>query len=170
MSRTKIEDAVKTKLKPIIEKLDGYNLYISVHTLEDENTVAVEIAYTRKYFEISEAVQTALENAEAFHKEPVCNPDNPDECEKVFEEAYKEELDRINEECAIRANGTIELKDYNAVISIEPVLCDGDYCDCGVLIVFNFKLDISETNEEATAEYIAKFIEERLPPLLQVIL
>jgi hypothetical protein len=175
--RTRIEDTIEEKLKPVVEKIneeissDGYELYIdSVHVDENEKVISVEIAYTRKYLEISEAVQRSLEDSEALNGEPVCITE--EECEKVFAEAYRETLKEINQECVIKTNARIELKDYDVTIDVEPYPCDGDYCDCGTLIAIAFKTDksITEMDAEAEAEYIARFIGERLPHLLHVIL
>jgi len=87
-----------------------------------ENRIEIEIGYTRKFFEISEYVASAVEQSD-------CNVENG-ECERLFEKLYNEQLSEINDEYAISIDGYLKFNDTE--IKFHRLKCDGDYCDVGL--------------------------------------
>jgi glutaredoxin len=91
----------------------------------------IHVIIGKKFMEISEAI------AEGFSE--YCEEENltDEECEKAYEEAYLEELEKINEENMINVKGVIE----TPILKIEfmPQECEGDYDWSGMYIVVVIK-------------------------------
>ena len=95
-----------------------------------EDKVNISIGFVKKILEISEYVGSIV-------KESGCNA-NTDECEKLFEKLYNEEIDRINEEYAINVDAKLKINDV--VIEFYKLLCNSDYCDVGLAVDISIPL------------------------------
>jgi len=127
---------------------DGYELRL-YHVWVDpySKEVSIDIDYGVKYLNISEAVLNDLEASDV-------ECETEEECEKVFEEAYRDELERINEEYAIRVNKKMEFPDLGASAEIYPLECEGDYCTVGAGISIKIKMHGVNTVEDAVKRIV----------------
>jgi len=98
----------------------------------------VTIYYVTKFMEISWAISEALDPEELGVSE--------EELEKMFDEAYQEQLEEINDEYGIYMDSDIRLdlgSVYDGlselVINTSPVTCERDYCEVGLEIKLHFK-------------------------------
>jgi hypothetical protein len=110
--------------------------------------VTIDFGYVTRYYEISEAVASGVEQR--------CAEDNlsPEECEKLYEQAYRDELEELNNECVIRVNKKMEFPELGASVEAFPDECDGDYCFCGAGITLKIKLHDAKTVEDAVKKIV----------------
>jgi hypothetical protein len=121
-----VADKLEKKLN---ENITEDSVEVSIPPSLGMNEIHVIIG--KKFMEISEAV------AEGFNE--YCEEENltEDECYEAYEEAYLEELKRINEENMINVKGVIE----TPILKIEfmPQECEGDYDWSGMYVVVIIK-------------------------------
>ena len=124
-------------------KLELFGVWVAPYSKE----VELNLGYGTKYYEISEAVVSALEASDVM-----C--ETAEECEKIFERAYQDELAEINEECVIRINKKMEFPELGASVEVYPDECEGDYCFCGAGITIKIKLHSVNTVEDAVKRIV----------------
>jgi hypothetical protein len=108
----------------------------------------IDFGYVTRYYEVSEAVASGVEQH--------CVEDNlsPEECEELFEQVYRDELEELNNECVIRLNKVLEFPELGARAEIHPLKCDGDYCYCGADITLKIKLRDTRTIEDVIKKIV----------------
>jgi hypothetical protein len=130
MKQLEILACVADKLeKKLNESITEDSVEVSIPPSLGMNEIHVIIG--KKFMEISETI------AEGFNE--YCEEENltEDECYEAYEEAYLEELKRINEENMINVKGVIE----TPIVKIEfmPQECEGDYEWSGMYVVVIIK-------------------------------
>ena len=142
-----VEKLVKTIVNEAISDLNeenasdySYSLNDIEITFNDNETATIEISvdYTIHFYEISEAVSNMIEYLLSDREVEL----NEEELEKLYNETYNEELERINSEYMIPLDleATLDLESYyigggKLKVKASPVSCDSDYCDTGLWIV-----------------------------------
>jgi hypothetical protein len=129
----------------------GESEYLEVFGLMfdmDAKEVRVDLGYGSKYYEISEAVASGVEQR--------CAEDglSPEECEELYEKAYRDMLEEINSECVINISRTVGYPEKGVVAEIYPIECDGDYCFCGAGITLRVSLGDVRTIEEGVRRVV----------------
>jgi hypothetical protein len=133
--------------------------HLSTQQEEDKASLTINIAIGAKFNDVSEALASNFEEYCA-RKELT-----DEECEKAYEEAYKEELNEINEQFAIPVKGKITMKlnkDSEAEIEVYPLECDGDYCIAGLgvnIYISQIPIDWLEQTKDSMIDSITKFID-----------
>jgi metal-sulfur cluster biosynthetic enzyme len=126
---------------------------------EDKASLSINIAIGTKFYDISEAVAS---NFEMYCDERGLTDE---ECEKAFQQAYKEELNEINEKFAIPVKGKITMKlneNSEAEIEVYPLECDGDYCIAGLgihIYVSQIPINWLEQTKDSMIDSITRFID-----------
>jgi hypothetical protein len=155
-----ISKNLEAKLKELFEDQTvevETSLFIPQH--EDKADVTIVISIGTKFYEISEAIASNVEQYCA-RKELT-----DEECEKAYEEAYKEELEEINRDHTIAVEGRIMIeidKDSKAEVEIYPLMCNGDYCIAGLginIYTYQIPLDLLDKNKDVIIDTIVKFID-----------
>jgi hypothetical protein len=126
---------------------------------EDKASLSINIAIGAKFYDISEAVASGFEL--------YCDERGltDEECEKAFQQAYKEELNEINENFAIPVKGKITIKlneNSEAEIEAYPLECDGDYCIAGLgihIYVSQIPINWLEQTKDSMIDSITRFID-----------
>jgi len=140
-----VADKLEEKLSKELEELH-VNVTYSTWGME----LRVEVG--TKFMEISEAV------AEGFDE--YCEEEGLDEnqCAEAFEEAYLEELERLNEEYAKYVAGILTLS--WCTIEVEPREVSGDYDIAGLRVYVHFTTAApwAHVSEEEFVELIAAFV------------
>ena len=146
--RAVLDGLAETELNPRFAR-DGYNVELfDVMFSPELEEVTVNLGYVTDYYEISEAVASGVELR--------CAEDDlsPEECEELYEQAYKDELEELNNECVIRLSKKMEFPDLGASVEIYPAECDGDYCSCGAGISIKIKMHGVNTVEDAVKRIV----------------
>ncbi|MCI4409017.1 MAG: hypothetical protein JHC26_07985 [Thermofilum sp.] len=109
-----------------------------------------------KFFEISDVVASAIQDAYQFNDDFKEEYDDmsEDEAEKYFDEAYAEQLQEINEENAVYVNKVVDTPKYT--VEFHPLECDGDYCIAGLQAEITFKRRVNDEDIRNIAELIAE--------------
>jgi hypothetical protein len=110
--------------------------------------VTIDLGYGTKYYEISEVVASDVEQRCAEDKLSL------EGCEKLYEQAYRDELEELNNECVIRVSKKMEFSELGASVEAFPAECDGDYCFCGAGITLKIKLHGINTIEDAVKKIV----------------
>jgi hypothetical protein len=130
LSQVSILACVADKLeKKLNEEISEDSIEVSIPPSIEFNEIHIIIG--KKFMEISESV------AEGFSE--YCEEENltDEECEKAYEEAYLEELEKINSEHMININGTIDTPIFR--IEFSPKECERDYDYSGMFIEITIK-------------------------------
>jgi len=150
-----LKEEVETALDGLLKMLnaryarDRYGLKLFTVLVDPHSKeVTLDLGYGTRYYEISEAVASSVEQR--------CAEDNlsPEECEKLYEQAYRDELEELNNECVIRVNKKMEFPELGASVEAFPDECDGDYCFCGAGITLKIKLHDAKTVEDAVKKIV----------------
>ena len=114
----------------------------------DAREMIVELGYGTKYMEISEEV--------ALHVRELCDERglSDEECEELYERAYRDMLEEINSECVINVNRRVEYPEKGVVAEIYPIECGGNYCFCGAGITLRVSLEGVSTVEEGVRRVV----------------
>jgi hypothetical protein len=114
----------------------------------DAKEVTVDLGYGSRYYEISEEVTSGVEWR--------CAEDglSPEECEELYERAYRDMLEEINSECVINISRTVGYPEKGVVAEIYPIECGGDYCFCGAGITLRVSLGDVRTIEEGVRRIV----------------
>ena len=142
-------ERVADKLCDELERaLEG--VYVAIHRYEFRMALEVEVG--TKFMEISEALGHRF--GEYCEEEGL----SEDECAEAFEEAYKEEIERLNEEYAKYVAGVLTLP-WGA-IEVEPREVSGDYDVAGLRVYVHFSTAApwAHVSEEEFVELIAAFV------------
>ena len=153
---SQIKSELLRKINSVIKKYNmelsgGYSFKV-MNLMLHEDRIEIEIGYTRKFFEISEYVASAVEQSN-------CDIDSG-ECEKLFEKLYNKEIDRINKEYAINIDAKLEFNDI--VIEFHKLLCNCDICDVGLIV--NISMPLYD------AVSVVQIVRQVLVTVLQIIL
>jgi len=117
----------------------SYNLRSVDVVVNDNGTMTIDISveFTVHFYEISEAVANTLEQSLAENKEEL----SEEELEKMFEEAYNNQLKEINDEYMIplELEAKLDLSSYyirggELKVKATPLNCVEDDCDVGLQI------------------------------------
>jgi uncharacterized protein YlzI (FlbEa/FlbD family) len=141
---SKVVDEVVDKLND--ENVSDYSYSVSsVDVVFEDNatiTIEINIDYTVKFYEVSEAVSAMLEYAIGTSDEQPSD----EELERLFNEAYENELQEINSDYAIQLymRAVLDLRSYyigggELEVDTTPITCDGDYCDVGLGITIRLR-------------------------------
>ena len=148
--KEEVETALEGVLKLLNARYARHDYGLKLFTVwvdPDSKEVTLDMGYGVKYYEISEAVVSALEASDVM-----C--ETAEECEKIFEKAYRDRLQEINEECVIRVNKKMEFPELGASVEVSPDECEGDYCFCGAGITLKIKLHSINTIEDAVKKIV----------------
>jgi len=151
ISRNKLLKKINSVIKKI-NKVYGGEYEFELIDVIVQDRVNISIGYVRKFLEISELVGSIV-------MESGCNA-NTDECEKLFEKLYNEEIDRINEEYAINIDAKLKFNDI--VIEFYKLQCNSDYCDVGLVV--DISIPLCDTDS------IVQIVRQVLAIVLQIIL
>ena len=142
-------ERVVDKLYDELERmLEG--VYVAIHRYEFRMALEVEVGV--KFMEISEVLGYRF--GEYCEEEGL----SEDECAEAFEEAYKEEIERLNEEYAKYVAGVLTLP-WGA-IEVEPREVGSDYDVAGLRVYVHFTTASpwAHVSEEEFVELIAAFV------------
>jgi hypothetical protein len=156
-----INKAVNKAIDNVNEELSNeyqFKLY-SVWTKVENYDLSIEInmSYSIKLMEISWVVSERLSEYISRIEETENREITDDEAEDLYRELYDNELSELNNIYAYYVNAKIEY-DLSEIypfysggleIEINPLPCDGDYCDVGAEITIKFKAIRIETIEKA---------------------
>jgi len=134
-----------------------YNLLLG-----SELNLDVEVRSGRGYIDIE--VGTRIHEMGEYVSEKTneyCEEEeiSEEECEKIFEESYKMELEELNEEFVIRVRGKIDFPLFRVII--EPKELEGDNSIVGMRLVVEFKGQsiFSEKSPEEMAMFLFHLVE-----------
>jgi len=149
-----LQDEYQFKLQDIFTEEKDY-----------EVNIEMEISYSIKLMEISYAVGESVEEYIIRVEEEEGREVSEEEAEELFNEFYENELRELNVEYTYPITAKIE---YNLSeiypfysggleIEINPLPCDGDYCNVGsdIRIVFN---NIRRETIEKASDKFAEFL------------
>jgi hypothetical protein len=156
-----VEDTVKrvnNELKTEYQ-FKVYSVYAEVEGYDLD--VEINIGYVVHLMEISEAVSEGFSEYVAELEDELGRELSDDEVEELWRDAYEDTLEELNAEYAYYVSGEIEyyLGDkypfYSGVmrVRVEPLLCDGDYCDVGAWVNIKFEKIRIETVEKASDKF-----------------
>jgi hypothetical protein len=159
-----LQSYITEKLKKNLEemfkdKTIEAKTYLFTEQEANKVSLSISIFIGTKFYEISEAVTEAL--ASYCAKEELTD----EECEKAYENAYKEELEEINKEHSIPIEGKIVMKlddDSEAEIELYQLECDNDYCIAGLgvnIYVSQIPINWLEQTKDSMIDSITRFIE-----------
>jgi len=144
-----VADKIATEIR---KEIHDFYVNATVDLFRGYDTINIEIG--TPFFEISEAVNSMIENAYNMDEETKQEIDNmnEEEIEKLFEERYKDLLEEINTEYAVYINGKIETKKYT--VSFEPLECQNDYCIAGLYVEVEIKDKVTDIDISNIAQLI----------------
>jgi len=132
----------------IVEELEKELNEYYIRAKAEYGTITIQLG--TKFFEISEFVQSMVENEISENAE--FEDLSEEEIDDYFEERFNDVLEDIDGENAVYVNGKIETQKY--VVEFSPLECENDYCIAGLEVEIQFKDKIDNIDIENLANLI----------------
>jgi hypothetical protein len=155
-----IVDRAIDKINDVVDSEYKFKLYrVDVNrTCENYVDVSVNVGYVIKLLEISESVSEGFNWYINDLEKELGRELTEEEVEEEWNRIYNDELEELNGEYAFYVNVELRKSLYDIYpfysgelrIIVNPLECDGDYCDVGADIEIEFKDIRVETIEKAS--------------------